>query len=59
MKTSETIPQHVREALRRVLDYAMPDEARHYGETPVAERRCHIYESLMTVNQWLDGGAGG
>jgi hypothetical protein len=57
--TTNTLPPHVHEALRRVLAYATPDEARHYEETPVAERRGHIYECLMTVSLWLDSGEAG
>ncbi len=34
--TTDTLPPHVRDALRRVLDYAMPDEV---GTTEFAQYR--------------------
>ena len=55
MMTGNTMPQHVRDALRRVLDYTMENEEEDYENKPEAERAGHIYESLMTLREWLDG----
>jgi hypothetical protein len=51
------MPHPIRDALERVLAYAMPDEAENYEITPPEERDGHVYQSLRTVRQWLDAAA--
>jgi len=47
-------PPHVVEALRRVLDYLMDDEAADYLATsPGEDREGHIYSALVTLDRWL------
>jgi hypothetical protein len=54
MTSNNPMPNRVRDALERVLAYAMPDEASHYENTPTEQRSNHIYEALVTVGEWLD-----
>lgn len=50
------VPTEIRTALKRVLAYAMPDEAEDYGNTPPEERDGHIYQSLIVLSRWLNTG---
>jgi hypothetical protein len=45
----------VAEALRRIVDYLVEDEARHFAADPSAQ---HIYRSVLAVACWLDGRLG-
>lgn len=47
-----TIPKHLRDALDRVLDYAMPDEKDHYEEVR-HNGSGHIYEDMLSLRNWL------
>src|SRR5580698_10136997 len=47
-----TIPNPLREALDRVLDYAMPDEKEHYEEVR-HNGSGHIYEDMLALRDWL------
>lgn len=50
----ELIPGDVRDALTRVLEYAMPDEKEHYEEAS-KNGSGHIYEDMLTLQKWLQG----
>jgi hypothetical protein len=50
------IPAEIRDALEKVLAYAMPDEADHFANTPPEERDGHIYQSFVVVSRWLNTG---
>ena len=47
-----TIPTHIRDALDRLLDYAMPDEKDHYEEAR-HNGSGHIYEDMLALRNWL------
>jgi DNA topoisomerase VI subunit B len=49
----EHIDQNMREAMRRLVEY-LENERKHYEDTPEAERHGHIYESVITVRDWLN-----
>lgn len=48
------VPTEVADALRRILDRFMADEAADYMETsPLEDSEGHIYHALRTVARWL------
>jgi hypothetical protein len=54
------LPQNVREALERVLDYIKPDQAEYddwYFVTREDKRAGHPYDDYRMLRNWLDDGA--
>jgi hypothetical protein len=47
-----TIPNHLRTALDRVLEYAIPDEQENYEEARHSASE-HIYEDMLALRNWL------
>ncbi len=40
------------EALRRLLDYIEPEEARHYEESEEEDKKEHIYHAIAQLSVW-------
>jgi len=49
------LPDDVRTAMESLVEYLWHDERRHYEETAPAYRERHIFASLVTLRNWLDG----
>ncbi|HET6286485.1 MAG TPA: hypothetical protein VFG15_07010 [Amycolatopsis sp.] len=44
----------VRDAIRAVVDYTLPDEQADYHNQDTEGRKNHIYHHLSTLDEWLD-----
>lgn len=49
------LPPPIREALRAVIDYLYDEEAQDYQTLTRMEQAGHIFESVLTLNRWLQG----
>jgi hypothetical protein len=56
MTSQLTLPNDIRNALEKVLAYAMLQEEDDYAATHPVERDEHIYASLLTLRVWLNTG---
>lgn len=53
-KSAKSVPRHIRQSIRKILDYNWADELRDFEEH-VEDGPDHIFSTLVTVDNWLYG----
>ena len=50
------MPDHVADAITAIIEFFWMDESRDYLSRPRDEQKGHIFNEMLTVQQWLQNG---
>lgn len=46
--------EKILKTMRKIVDYLMPDELRHYKECDKEGQKNHIYKDLVKIDEYLN-----